>query len=309
MNNDNDYLVEKKMEDIAAIIENTKSNKIIIAGDRKGGKTEVLKYYASKYNDNNKVVLYLDYKDFLYVSALNEKMYNSYYEVILVKMMLDSLKNINSKLCSDFAMFEHYVKMLLDRFRGYLITRIEPNNDITFEKGSLIEKMNVVFKISGINSVNVLIDHFDGVGECSERFQTLMKDFFKYFDRMIVTTDEKMSDDKVERLKNDNYSIVNVCNGRNIAVVRKVINVHLSEWNERIMCNYDWFIRLQNVNKMLADDLFVKDLISKCDGNLDIMMHSVRYYITGEDLEHAIESEISMNNSLDCIVKKRILHL
>ena len=309
MESANKHEYDTELKEIAEKLNNKDYEKIIVSGGKKSGKTESLKYYAKNYNDQFNSVLYLDYKDFNYKASLSDKEYTVYCELVMVKKMLDSIKMYNPKLFSNFKFYNNYITRELNKFREYLLTRFCVRDDIYFEKGSLVKNMLNIFNISDIKNINLVIDHFDFVGESSQRFQKFMSEYADYFDKFIVTTNENMDSEKKDRLKDNGFYIINVQNGKNIDVVKKILNSYLNELEQNGFYDVNYIVRLHNLYKLMRDDDFYTMLIEKCNGNIEVMLSVLRCYIVDNDLEKSINSSVRLQNELDSITYKRILHL
>lgn len=306
----NDDIINEKLDDLSKKINLSKSRKIIVTGDKKSGKSEALKYYTQKSNNNSRCVVYIDYKDVLYKAALSNKEYDFYYELIFVKKMLESVKLLNDKIFSNFEFFEKIVNIELSKFREFLLTRFYSSDEkIKFKKHGLIKNMIKLFELSGIERVNLVIDHFDFVGESSERFQKFMEEYFSYFNKVIITSNEKMKDDKIKKLKNNGYFFVEVNNGKNREFIRRVLSNYLDNMEKNEIFDVNYILRIHNLYVMIVDDSFVDNLIDRCNGNIDMMMQVFRCYVIGEEMEESINSSVRLQAELDGLTYKRILHL
>lgn len=305
----NDNYVDYQMNKIVKDIDGNSSKKLIVTGGKKSGKSESLRYYAKNFNNSNRCIIYVDYKEFNYKNALSEKEYQLYYELVFVKKMLDSIKNYNNNLHSNFKVFESYITNELNKFREFLMTRYYASDDIQFERGSLVKKMLDIFSIEGITNISLVIDHFDFVGESSERYQKFMEYYFDLFNKVIVTTNEDMNDEKIKHLKDKEFDIYKVDNGHDINYVKPILQAYLASIEHDVVYDVGYIVRLHNIYNLFKYNAFYEELIDKCNGNIDMMMQVIRYYITGDNLDSAIESTVRLQNEIDQLTYKRILHL
>ena len=308
MDNYNETVISEQMDSIINTIDNCRNNKIILSGENKCGKSKLLKYYVRNYN-SNKCILYCDYKDFNYKPTLGSVEYDFYYELIFVRKMLDSLYLYNNDIYSNFRVFSSYISRELSKFYEFLMTRVYVNDKLEFEKGSLVKSMFEIFKLSNIKNVSLIIDHFDFVGESSEVFQNFMKEYFDLFNKVIVTTNDVMNNDKKERLNAKGYDIVSVSFGGNLDVIKNIINRYLDKLEHGYIYDLNHLLRLHEIYKMSKDDSFYYNLMNRCGDNLDMMIQSVRGYILGLDINKAIDTSINLQNEIDSLTFRRILHL
>ena len=304
-----DNYIDYQLNNLANDIDSKLSRKLIVTGEKKSGKSELLRYYTKKFNNNSRCVIYVDYKDFNYKADLSNKEYQLYYELVFIKKMLESVNIYNNNIKSDFKVFESYITNEYCKFCDFLMTRYCANDDVQFEQGILVKKMKDIFYILGISNISLVIDHFDFVGKSSERFQKFMECYFDSFNKVIITTNENMSEEKINNLKNKKIDIYRVDNGHDIKYVKTVLQAYLASIEHDVVYDVDYIVRLHNIYKLLKDNSFYEELIDRCNGNIDMMQQVIRYYIIGDSLENSIDSTVRLQNEIDGLTYKRILHL
>ena len=306
---DNDVcVINPEYNDIISKINRPGQRKIIITGEKQSGKSEVLRYYTKNYSRTAKKILYTDYKNFNYKANLSESEYNLYYELIFVKKMLDSIIVYSPKLYSNLKMFDAYIDKQLNKMKEFLMIRFCPRDDISFEKGSLVKRMIEIFKLYGVTNINLIIDHFDFVGESSERFQIFMEEYFKYFNRVIITTNEKINDDKKERLAEKKYVFIDANVGISKNIVKKILCLYLNEIRNNSN-DIEYLKRVKNLERIMKDENFYLKLINECNCNIDMMKQVIRCYIMGNSIEESIKSSVRLETELEHLTYKRTLHL
>lgn len=301
-------IVNIEMDALIKKIEDSKFSKVILTGEKKCGKTELLKYYSKKYNNDRKRIIYVDFKDFNYKRTLSDKEYGFYCELVFVKKMLEGIDVYNHDIYNSFKMYEHYINTEFKKFKDYLMTRYYANSDIEYEKGSIVNRLLEIFNMLGIDNVNLVIDHFDFVGESSEKFQLFMKDYFDMFNKVIITTNEEIKEDKKERLSHE-YGIIDVDYASNIEVVKRIIKEYISELDDGYVYDINHLLKLHKVYIISKDDEFYIKLMNKCGNNLDMMIEVVRNMMVDDEIDNAIKSVVNMQNKMNNLTYKRILHL
>ena len=310
MNRDNSEIINKEYDDVISRINMSDFKKIIITGEKKCGKSNTLMYYAYDYSDN-KLMLYVDYSDFVYYTRMSDKEYDAYYELVLVRKIIESLKETD--LYKDIAVFSRYVNNEYCNLCDYLSTRycINDKKDF-FEKGTYLKKLLLLLHEKGFNGISLIVDHFDFVGYSSNRFQSFMSSLFDYFDQVVITSNDKSLSDKEKKLElaKRGYDVIYVDYSKNIKLIQEVLIYNMLDWASDLVCNSTRIMKLQSVMYYINDEDFINKLVDRTNGNIEIMLDSFKsYFINDDDIEDSINVSIKLQKELDKLSHKKILHI
>lgn len=211
------------MREIVNRINNSDKKYIFLSAPNQGGKTTTLKLFKDSLSGNNDCI-YVDYKYINYIPSLNEKDYSFYCELMLVEEILTSIKNNNSKMYSELIIFHKYILNKLNMFNNYILTGI-PSSKMydNYSPSVYINRLLEIYKISNSNKLTIIIDHYDSRVGFNERFNGVMLNCLKDFDKSII-----------------------VCSSKN-----KLIS---NEENQEEIC-FDYYNKAENVQYILLDFL------------------------------------------------------
>ena len=311
MNNDEEGSLVYKTPSMEIIdkINNSTKNKIILTGVKKSGKTTTLKCLIDRSSDSKDIIIYIDYSNLDYEASLSKKEYEYYYELLLAKKIIEFIKINYSNYYKDLMFDDKYIQTEFNKFRDYLYLRVYASQDISYQKKMFISKINEILKqIVGINSITLLIDHFDFVGSSSKRFQMFMNEYFDMFDKVVITSNDE--DVTHKNLEEKGYEIIEVEYGKNIDNVKKILTSHFQYWFNQINYNSSNPTILTRVNRLINNNEFCYLLIEKTNGNIDMMINIIKiYFIQDCTIEAAITSVLSNEKELNMLTFRRILHL
>lgn len=307
---DNRLIYIKPSMKIIDKINSSPKDKIILTGVQKSGKTTTLKCLANNCNQGKQAVIYVDYSNLAYLSELSQIEYEYYYELLLAKKIIEFIKNNNYNYYKEFIMEDYFIQNEFRKFNDYLCVRLHSNIAFNvFEKGMFINKILTILKqIIGIDSITLLIDHFDFVGNSSKRFQDLMSSYFNIFDKVILTTND--SEIKRVSLNESGYEIIDVAYAKELANTKKILLSYFKWWFNQINCDISHLKKINKVYNLINNDNFCNKIILVTNGNIDMMISILRiYFIQDSSIEDAIAKTISFQNEIDSVTYKRKLHL
>lgn len=305
----NDTLIIKDAsEEVIRKIEDKKANKLIIAGQNGSGKTTTLKYYTNKNIDNN--VIYIDYKNIFYDYSLNTIEYKFYHELILSKKILDFIKN-NTKYYHNFDMYSKIIDHELENFYIYLVTRFYGKTDINFDRSFI---SNITFNIKSIdtNPITLIIDHFDLVGNSSQRFQEFMKSYFCFFDKIIITSNDSdiLKPSRKKDLENKDYEIIKIDYNYNVKYVKEILDKYFLEWFPSNFIDIKYAKKIKEIITIIRNDNFCKYLINKTNGNIDMMLSIIRtFYVSDQNINEIINQVSNVQDQLNIKIPRKRLYL
>jgi len=304
-----DLIYKTPSMEIVDKIYNSKKDKIILTGVKKSGKTTTLKCLTDRSYNSKDIMIYIDYSNLSYTSNLSKIEYEYYYELLFAKKILDFIKENYSNCYIDLVFDDKYIQTEFDKLKNYLGLRICPSNNLNYQKGMFINRIIQILKqIVGINSITVLIDHFDFYGYSSKRFQNYMMEFFDMFDKVVITSND--SSLSKEQLEDKGYELIEVDYSKKIDNIKNILISQFTYWFNQINYNNINTAVVTKINYLINNDEFCYLLIEKTNGNIDMMINSLKIcFIQNCTIEEAIEQVLKIEKEIESITFRRILYL
>lgn len=304
---ENKKIIEKPCEEIIEKINNATKDKIILSGPSSSGKTTTLKYYAQK----NRNTIYLNYYDMYYDQGLNEIEYKYYHELIFTKKILEYIQQNNLNYNKNFSVYKELIDRELNNFNAYLATRFYCQTKINLNR-TFISGISLNLRNTSNNFPTIIIDHFDLVENSSRRFQELIKSYFYFFDKIIITSNDPdlKTKKREQELENKGYSIIKTTYHKNKKYVEEILSQYFLEWIPNNFFDIKLAKKIKKLLMSIRDERFLNYLINKTNGNIEMMKSILRiYYATNETMYEAIEKVVNVSNEINIKRPKKTLHI
>ena len=291
-----DLLVKEPVDEVNGRLAD-KRGKFILTGSRGCGKSIVL---ASRENDSIKtsnpaVLTRFDGAGLFGTKEgkyFNKGVMEHYYEVIMCKKFLSHIKEFYPQLFySKFGDLSHILDNKLYELDNYINNAVYKDLSIQHQlfSGEILCEIVSLFRQGvGAESLTLMIDRFDWTHNSDQRVQEIFKKYFSMFEKVIVTSDDPtLSTDKkkVSSLKDRGFDIVTVDYAKDIDVVRQIAERRFG---------LDEETQPRFLVEQLSDGDY-RNLVERCEGNLDTMLESFMYAETlhkwdsGKDIHTVLE--------------------
>lgn len=272
--NSAEYVREPVDKEIDEILSSDKK-RIIVYGHAGVGKTTVLEGLEKRGLGNKEQTIRTRRDAVVHLSIEPNKIYTKqlfdyYFELLFVQDLLYYVSN-NYPL-----LFDKYFKEDRELIYNLLDTCCDEINNFVYNNGQINTKYgvndltpNIVSKIKDIlelDKLNIAIDRYDEINGSSEYVQNIYKQYFKLFDKAIITSeDPKINKD---RLTNDGYDIKEISYGNNKDVLKEIIKRRIDYINSdsELKINEKLFLSDYSIDKLIVPD-----------GNINLSLEILRY--------------------------------
>ncbi|MBE5806342.1 MAG: hypothetical protein E7313_06550 [Clostridiales bacterium] len=316
-----EYLIHKKpVIKIIEDIENSTNKSILLAGGISSGKTTVLNELLNTNSNNSYIDVSVNAEE--YVHYADEEIYNLAHVCLIVKKMINFIKEKNKKEYFHFISLDRLVSFIYTNINYMYVTDSYSNKkdkiDIYILKNPevLIEEFISIISLD-IKSIRLVIDNFDSIAKSSKRYQIFIYNLLKKYLTFIVTVSDMTvlsNEERKNDLKRDN-ELIEVNYNVNVEDVKKIIEINFSNEKRRFGNNKV----ITNVNFILSDEE-IELIIEKTNGNLFDILRAFRFlYININSIKREeyllficnyIDKEININPIFSGkVVPERILHI
>lgn len=283
-------------------------NRTILVGAKKTGKTTVLNEYYNHTNSDNNMVVMFDFNDFYNIPLTYDEK-SMYVQLSLAKSVLDCVS-------SDDRVVNYYKKLIADILVEFVnFTTCRPylhETKFSYRNKTLLDEVINAMKITlKKDSIILIVDKFDQIYYSNKDYQELFMDYGKYFDKVIVSSEDEevLQPSEVERLKPKGYDVVDVKKMFNYEAIKKMVMSKFMNYKKVSI----------NLCRMLTSEKLL-NLYTLTGGNFDIM-NSVLDEINNETsivddfyIISKISEHVSRYNGVDPYYNeikgpKRTLHL
>lgn len=275
-----DIYVREPVDKYKNKINNSESNKVILTGGRGTGKSVVLNELQQRgLGTNNQTVLMrfdsvINF-DINPTEYFSREFFINYYELEMANFLLSYIRKYYGLHYERyFCKYWYEVKERLDKVVHYAnnIAFVEDDylNDLMNAHEITSKIIDDMKNIIGIDKLNVAFDRFDWTNGKSAFSQVLLKEYFDSFDKAIITTDDENLND--EKYINNGYNIIKLDYGKDIDVVKKIINNRIDQYLQK---NHDINIDSEKLN----DEVF-KFLLDNTDGNISTMINVINNFLS-----------------------------
>lgn len=276
--------VKEPVNEIHKRLKKSDSSKIILIGERGCGKTTVLYNHEFKSIGTENPAIYTRFdslgmfgeNEFSRKSEYKRNFVKHYYELVFAVKILDYISSNYEKTFSEHFKEDKeivcgYLKKVDDYIRNHRYERMNLNDKL--DTGDLTSKYIKKFKkYSDSEDVTLMIDRFDWTDGGSEISQSILKKYFKMFDKSIITTDDQSvlrDEDKRKGLTKKGFSILEVNYGKDVDIVKKIVELRIKHNNSSQLNTTD-----KITANILTDEVY-RRLTTKADGNIDTILMTI----------------------------------
>lgn len=268
--------VREPIDNICRDIDKINYKKIILSGGRGTGKTTVLHNLEKRGIGRENQCIFTAF-DLGFIHEIDEifteSFFNHYYELLVVKKMLNYINKYYSfTYQNNFMQLEESVNSLINETTNY-INKAKYYDDMKLSKylqtGEIsIEVLKKIKKQLKINSLSLAIDRFDWLNGVSELTQNILSKYFEIFDKVIITTDDNQVNinSYFERLLENKYIIYNIYPSKDKLVIKEIIKRRIEQYNNDKNTGFDV--------KLITDGMY-QFLIGKSLSNIDVILDSI----------------------------------
>lgn len=271
-----------------------KNSSVFLAGNRGSGKTTVLNYIEK----NCPNCIDVSIRDEEYQLIKNVLVYNLYHTCLVINKILNKYRDTFSINDSEYIYFTNVLDSLFsDIIFMYATGKYKSNlidSDVLNNPNKLIKIMKLLLKNNGIDTnMILLIDDFDRTGNGSQMYQSFILNNLKQEFKLIMAISDK------EMLCSE-YSdmIVDITYNYDVSVVKEILN------NESMKVTNEEFC----VNNILTDEIIL-NLINKTDGNIYVMLMSIRELYRNIDEILSSEYQEFLLNHIDYLYHEKFSRL
>jgi len=319
--NNNDFY-KKPVDKIIEEIKTNEEDRIILTGSRGCGKTTVLTSLANDSIYTESPCFFTSFESVGIFSGLKqateERCYKHYYELVISSRLLNFIKTYYNNIFEayfkeDFEKINNLLKELDNFIRNYLYTGAKIKKIYT--SGSLIEQ--IIYKIKSIlnlETLNLAIDRFDWIDNRKKISQEILSEYFKYFDKSIITSDDKdLTKERLDVLSQKGYKTIEVSYGKNYEIIKEILRRHALYYNSHLKENNKYFPfneitegTLKEIT-LLANGDIETILIAMQDANL-MYDWSLKCKLN-EQIIIETKDKLRKREEVESISQKRTLHL
>lgn len=303
-----DEFVKQPVNEISESLKKNTANKIIIYGQGGCGKTTVLYNHQYRSIGTDNPVIYTRFDSVGMFgdnraereSAYDDKFVNCYYELIMANKILNFIENNYEKVFAKyFRGNKEELKKLLGETYNYI--RESSYRSVAFDmrlsvgelSASYIEKLK---KVIGINTLSLIIDRFDWTDGHSETAQVALREYFKIFDKSIITTDdESIVNDESSRIEliNKGFDLIEINYGKDLEIMKRLLALRINKYNSTVKEKEQRF-----PFELLSDEV-IERLLEKANGNISVVLSSINEmgYLLGYDSDYVTDPMTSMERA------------
>ncbi len=303
--------VREPVDNITNEILKSPSSQFILTGKRGSGRSTILYNLENRGLGSKEQTIKMSFDTCISFSEnpneyYTEKVFRHYYELMFCHQIIDYLhrhypliyakyfQDVNLKVEAMSFLFYNHVN------EGVYLNKYFPKNTLkTLEKSKqLIQKVQELLKVE---KLNMAIDRFDWINGVSKTSQLILKEYFSYFNKVIITSDDRYLNSflKAQDLDRKYYVIKRVDYSENLEVVKMILKMSNPELKE------------------FKDD-FYEDLINICKGNLKVMLAVFKriqnpHELTNQNLKKLLlllaKDDIKKQDYLDEVSRQKRLYL
>jgi DNA polymerase III delta prime subunit len=308
--------VKSATDQVINKIEESNSRKIILAGPRGSGKSVTLCAYEKLRSIRD--AIYMSFDSNAHIEKLPNDLLMYYYELAISNNILNFIKkNYKEKFMESFLELDCYIIDILKRFKYYI------NNPsgisapyVLVSQGYFVNLILSKVKDNlDVNSLTLLIDHFDWLGNSNEKFQNVIANYFdmnELFNKSIITTDDPevyLNAERQNPLANKGYKVISVDYAKDLETVKSIISADINYYNNQQGFKY------VDIKELISEKTY-DELITRANGNLKLLF-SILYdfYSYGEiagkvsDIKIKLFFEKAINTKTNGIINTKKLHL
>lgn len=272
--------VDKEVNDILA----SKDKRFIITGGTGIGKSTVLRSIENRGIGSNKLTIYQCPEGISYMGIepgekYSKESFDTFYELYFTRRILWYIEKnypltFKKHFEEDKALVEHLTDEVYDALNG--VEYIIANGYVKFKTNVSVGELstNIIRKIRDVlelEELNITIDRFDQMNNCSKCVQEIYTNYFDLFDKTIIVSDDPNLNK--EELTSKGYNIKQISYGKDKEVVREIIKRRIDQVRRENVYKEDK--NKQEVpQKIFMSDEFL-DRIVDLDGNINMILDAM----------------------------------
>ena len=272
--------VREPVDILTQKIECSSSSKIILNGGRGTGKSTVLYNLQDRKIGTYSNTIYTFFESIGTISnyTFNDSFFVHYYELCFSLKLLEYVKKYYSYTYENhFSEYEVLLDEIADKTDEFINNSLYENVKISklLSTGeiskSIIKKIRL--HISPLE-LSLAIDRFDWINGRSKTAQLILSEYFKEFDKVILSCDDMSYLNSNSKLRNDlyddGYGVITADYGLDKDIIKHIIKKRIKRHNKSIDNNYNSFDE-----NLIADEVY-ENLINKSKGNISTMLDATR---------------------------------
>ncbi|HOP65894.1 MAG TPA: hypothetical protein PLX66_02620 [Bacilli bacterium] len=287
-----DEFFEEPVKGINREIDSGKSKKTILYGPRGGGKSIVLSYreYETIGTPAPAILTHFDaVGKFL---GFDDWFISHYYELEMARYIISYIKKYHGKIYeSRFLKLHERINGLTREIDNYFHNHFYQNIELSqkLKTGDICNQLLDEFrKALTPKSVSLLIDHFDSTDCNSVIAQKTLAGYFELFDQIVLAvSDISIYEAKIKgwpgmgntELIDKGYSLVSVDYGKDLATIKKIVELYVAHYNANKLVNEKRF-----PIELLTDEMY-ELLLKRSRGNISKVLVAIRQAIKRFDFE------------------------
>lgn len=312
---------KKPVDDIITKIKTSEEDKIIITGARGCGKTTVLNSLTNDSIYTKDVIFITDFDGvglFPGIKENREILYEHYYELIMTSRLLHFINNYYNDIYDIYFKDLHMeISNLIEELnlfiRNYVYTdkyKIEK----FYKIGELIEMViNKFREILKLEKFNLAIDRFDWIDNRNALSQEILNEYFKYFDKNIITSDDITIKNKKIDLSKKGFKVLEVDYGKNHKIIKEIIRRYALYYNSHLEGSDKYFPFDE-----IMDEVF-KNITGLANGDIHSILMAMQNtslifdwtwkFDLNKQIVLEVEKELQKRLEIENISGRKILHL
>ena len=292
--------VREPVDEVCKRIRNVNSEKIILCGGRGSGKTNVLYHMETQGvgTDQQSIYIRFDTITTFYHTSDYQRLLIHYYELLISNHLLHYIKKYYSFTYQKYFLeFEPLIQQSLDEMHHYINHSVFEEIALSnfFSTGEISSKiLELTKKCLGVHSFTLMIDRFDWLHSEDHLQQSILRNYFDIFDKVIITCDDETIMKK--NISEHGYTLISVDYNKDCAVVTEILRRKIAQYNSETILDYHVLFDLTPE--------FVQILIDKTDGNISMMIGVIMEIrnIQNWEKEH-FSFERSFNEALNSTIE------
>lgn len=257
-----DLLVRDPVDMVNELItDKTSRRKIVLAGSRGSGKTVVLCSRENEGIGTNRVALltrFCDSNIFGRTRDFNKEFLEHYYEVAMVRKVLDHIKNYYPDLyIAKFSETGNWIGEKELQLHGYMKDQLFGCGKLSrqFFSGEVLSEVLSKFRrATGADELTLMIDDFDWTEVRDPRVQRTLQNYFDMFEKVIITSDDQNTkkSGRIKQLEGRGFDVVDFGYSHDLSTVREIVERRFSLDEGESLSNFPvWDITAQDYEKVI----------------------------------------------------------
>lgn len=278
----NKQIYEIPVNDAKRRLDSCSNKRIFLVGGEGTGKSLILNESVSRNADLDNLIINVTAVPDKYISILDKEIADLYQIIMVIKRMINYLKNMHINKYNVFVDLENQLGKILNhidsmyQFGCYDSKYRIIGEEICKNPGILLESLLIICaKHIDYQTITVLIDNFDSFGyyRASESYQKCMYNTLSQYLRTIMTVSDKevINNPKRKEELSNNNDLVTIDYSKDVNTVKEILDsIFIRESILNASGNH-----LNKVGLLLSDETIAL-MIEKTNGNLFDMIKALK---------------------------------